>query len=116
MRAAKDGHSSMIVLLDEALPHKLRLAIVGHDVSTTVYRGWGGLKNGNLLRTAEEAGIQVFVTCDQSIPKQQNLPGRPFGVVVLSKQDWPFIAPHLEEIQRAVDDCRPGTAVEINCD
>jgi hypothetical protein len=28
--------------------------------------GWGDLKNGELLRTAEESGVEVLVTGDQS--------------------------------------------------
>jgi hypothetical protein len=106
----------MIVLLDEPVPHKLRTAILGHKVSTTVYRGWGGLKNGRLLKAAEEAGIEVFVTCDQSIPKQQNLASRNFGVVILSRQDWPLIALHLAEIQYAVDHSVPGSVLRVECE
>lgn len=106
----------MIVLLDEAVPHKLRTALTGHDVSTTAWRGWSGLKNGALLRTAEEAGVQVIVTCDQNIPDQQTLAGRPFGVVVLTKQEWPKIRRHLTAIQATVDQCSPGAVVIVNCD
>ena len=104
----------MIVLLDEPLPHRLRTAIGGHDVSTTAYRGWDGLKNGVLLRTAEEAGVQVFVTCDQSVPEQQNLRQRRLGVVVLSKQEWPRISEHIMEVQRAVDLCMPGSVTNVD--
>jgi hypothetical protein len=52
------------VLLDEDLPHKLRMAIPNHEVSTVAYVGWAGLKNGALLRAAEDAGFEVFVTAD----------------------------------------------------
>jgi hypothetical protein len=43
------------VLLDENLPQKLRLSLTGHEVVTVSYKGWGGLKNGELLRSAEAA-------------------------------------------------------------
>jgi putative NIF3 family GTP cyclohydrolase 1 type 2 len=55
------------VLLDEDLPHKLRLHIPDHDVSTVAYFGWDGLKNGDLLRAAEREGFEVFVTGDKNL-------------------------------------------------
>jgi len=40
------------VLLDENMPHQLRLHLPDFDVSTAVYSGFGGFKNGELLNTA----------------------------------------------------------------
>jgi hypothetical protein len=45
------------VLLDHNLPHKLRTALgplCEHELVTTSYLGWGHLKNGELLGSAEE--------------------------------------------------------------
>jgi len=55
------------VLLDENLPHLLRNNLGDHDVFTVRYKGWAGLKNGELLKTAEDDGFQVFITGDQTI-------------------------------------------------
>ena len=55
----------MLVLLDENLPQKLRLLLIGHDVQTTTYQGWAGLTNGLLLKAAEDASSNVVVTADQ---------------------------------------------------
>ena len=60
----------MRVLFDHNLPHKLRTSLgklSKHEIITASYMGWGDLKNGDLLRTAEESGIEVFVTGDQPI-------------------------------------------------
>lgn len=38
--------------------------------------GWGEIANGDLIRTAEEAGFGVLITCDRNIRYQQNLAGR----------------------------------------
>ncbi len=38
-----------------------------HDTATVAYPGWGGLKNGDLLKTAEKAGFEVFVTGDRAL-------------------------------------------------
>jgi hypothetical protein len=41
------------VLLDENLPHDLRLALLEFDIVTVRYMSWAGLKNGELLTAAE---------------------------------------------------------------
>lgn len=99
----------MKVLLDEDLPHKLRLNLPGHEVSTAAYRGWNGLKNGELLKTAEDEGLDVFVTGDKNLRYQQNLTERRIAVVVLAAQDWPAIEKHLAEIASAIEAATPGS-------
>ena len=57
----------MLVLLDEQLPRHLAREIGGHNVSTVQQRGWAGLKNGELLRVAADAGFEVLVTADRNL-------------------------------------------------
>ena len=52
----------MRLLLDEQLPRHLAREIGGHDVSTVQQRGWAGLKNGELLRVAADAGFHFDVS------------------------------------------------------
>lgn len=47
----------MKLLLDENLPHQIRLELPGHDVFTAAYMKWGGIENGELLRLAAAAGF-----------------------------------------------------------
>ncbi len=105
----------MKVLLDEDLPHKLRMAIPNHDVFTVAYLGWKGLENGSLLRATEDAGFEVFVTADKKLPKQQNLKGRHLALVVLSTLDWEIMKPHLSAIIDAVDAATPGSFQVVEC-
>ena len=44
----------MKVLLDEDVPVRLRFYFQTAEVETVEYRGWKGLKNGALLRAAQE--------------------------------------------------------------
>jgi hypothetical protein len=39
----------MKLLLDECVVHDLKRDLIGHDVSTVVEAGFGGLENGELL-------------------------------------------------------------------
>lgn len=105
----------MKVLLDEDLPHKLRLGLLNHDVSTVAYLGWNGLKNGELLSAAESASFEVFLTGDQNLQHQQNLKERAFGIVVLSAQDWPTLENNLAAIAAAVNQASPGSLQFVEC-
>jgi predicted nuclease of predicted toxin-antitoxin system len=103
------------VLLDEDLDHRLRKRITAHEVFTVRYLGWSGLENGDLLTTAEQNGIDVFVTADQNLSYQQNLSGRRMAVVVLSATNWPIIKNHIEAISAAIDRATPGSFQEVEC-
>jgi len=105
----------MRVLLDENLPLRLRLALVGHDVFTASYMGWAGIQNGNLLRLVEEGGFEVFVTADRKMKGQQNFTGRPFAVVYLTAQEWDIISPWVSVILAAVDVAVPGSFEVVEC-
>lgn len=105
----------MKVLLDENLSPKLRLQLPDHDVTTTVYAGWGGLRNGELLTTAEEAGFQAFVTADRNLSYQQNLKDRKIAIVVLTAHSWKIIRNYLPTISDAIDHARPGSFQLVQC-
>jgi len=88
----------MKIILDESVPQKLRLLIDrGHTVVTTWYQGWSGLKNGELLNAAEEAGFDLLITADQEISYQQNLKGRKMALLVLSTNNWDYIKAGIAE-------------------
>jgi len=63
--------------------HKL---LSGHICSTVQGKGWGGIKNGDLLERAE-AEFDLFITTDQNIRYQQNLSGRRIAILELSTND-----------------------------
>ena len=67
----------MKVLLDENLPHPIRLELPGHDVITTAYMKWSGIENGELLRRAAEAAFDVVITNDRGLEYEQNLEALP---------------------------------------
>jgi hypothetical protein len=103
------------ILLDENVAHKLRAHLTKHETTTVAHLGWSGLKNGELLKAAEEAGYDLLVTADQAIPDQQNISVLGIAIVVLSANDWNIIKKHLVNIATAVDFARPGsfTRVEV---
>jgi hypothetical protein len=79
-----------------------------HDVRTVYQMGWAGLSNGDLLDQAAKAGIEVFVTCDQSIPFQQDLTAWQMAVVVLATNRWSVIQAEPGAVEHAVASANPG--------
>lgn len=70
-------------LLDECLPHALRVQLVGHDAYTVAYMKWKGKSNGQLLALAASRGFDALLTTDQNIEFQHNLATLPLAIVVL---------------------------------
>ena len=106
----------MKVLLDENLDHALRTLLGRHEAVTAAYMGWAGLSNGELLRVAEESGIEVLLTGDKTLSHEQNLVGRRIAVVALSAVELPIIAHNLPEIIGAIDNAAPARqAKNVRC-
>ncbi|MDQ2844131.1 MAG: hypothetical protein M3Y72_24445 [Acidobacteriota bacterium] len=108
----------MKVLLDEDLDHRLRTSLIPlsqHEVVTVRYMGWAGLQNGELLKTAEENGIEVFITRDKNLSYQQNLSERRMAIVALSATNWPIIKNHVPQISAAIDNAAPCSYHAVEC-
>ena len=105
----------MKVLLDENLDHALRHLLGTHEVVTVAYMGWASLKNGELLRTAEENGVDVFLTGDGTLSYEQNLTWRRLAIVTLSAIQLPIIRKHLPEILSAINNAVPGSFQTVDC-
>ncbi len=100
----------MKIILDESVPQKLRLLIErSHEVVTTWFQGWSGLKNGALLTAAEEAGFDLFVTADQELSYQQNLIDRKIALVVLSTNNWGVVKANMPDIMAAISAAKSGS-------
>ncbi|HEX6745988.1 MAG TPA: DUF5615 family PIN-like protein [Longimicrobium sp.] len=103
------------VLLDEMLPRLLARELPGHDVTTVAQRGWTGVLNGELLRRAEAAGIEVFVTADRKMEYQQRLAGRSFGVVVIVAGGTKLedLRPLAEPLNETITHVLPGEILHV---
>ncbi len=104
----------MRLLLDESLPRKLKGRLAPHEVRTVPEMGWASKTNGELLRLAEQQ-FEVFLTADQKLPHQQNLPTFRIAVVVFAA-----VSNRLRDIQPLVPkaleilaELRPGTAIVL---
>jgi len=103
------------VLFDHNLPHKLRTSIGAPGNLTASYMGWGELKNGELLRAAEENGVEILVTGDRSLVYEQNLTGRRLAIVALSTNNWKIVKDYVSQVLAAIDGAGPGSFQEVEC-
>jgi hypothetical protein len=103
----------MRILFDQAVPVPLRPHLVGHTVRTAAEENWDRLRNGDLLSAAEEAGFDVLLTTDRNMRYQQNISERKISVVILSRQQWPQLQPHLQLVADAVDAAESGSFIEV---
>lgn len=97
----------MRILLDECVPWPMHKLLAGHECTTAQKRGWGGTKNGDLLRLAE-GEFDRFITSDQNIRYQQNLAGRTIRILELSTNDLRRILAAAVEMQAALAAIQPG--------
>ncbi len=105
----------MKVLLDENLPHDMRLLIPGHEVFTVAYLGWAGTTNGALLRRAAESGFDVLVSKDSGIEFEQNLGELPLAVILLRARSNSIddIKPLLPQLLIALTSISPHAIVRV---
>ena len=108
----------MRLYLDESLPEGLRDIIEddyeGHDVRTARFMRWKGWPDGSYLPLAN-GEFDAVLTCDQSIPNQQNLSRMSLRIIVLHGRSNRIqdLLPLLPEAMEAVDDLSRGQVVRI---
>jgi hypothetical protein len=103
------------VLLDEDVPVPLRAHFPpDHHVETVEFRGWKGVKNGQLLRLAA-ADFDVFVTLDSKLPDQQNISSLDLMVVVLRPRSkrLPDILQLMPQLASVLNEPISGQAIRI---
>lgn len=102
----------MKVLLDEMLPPQLKDLLKEHQVSTVQEMGWGGIKNGELLRQAS-GNFEVFLTADKNLRYQQNLKQFDLGIIVLTSNRIEIILSLTQRLNGALRGIAPGTLLEL---
>jgi len=74
--------------------------------------GWGGIKNGELLRLAE-GQFDLFITSDQNLRYQQNLTESAIRILELSSNDLRRLLAAARLIQTALGAIGAGELVHL---
>ena len=104
----------MRILFDQGTPVPLRKYLTEHSVTTAYEEGWSNLSNGDLLKSAEGKGYQIFVTTDRNLRYQQNLSDRQIAIVVLLSTSWPKIRTQTDKVCGVINEIKLGDYVEIS--
>jgi hypothetical protein len=95
-------------------PVPLRRYLTEHSVTTAYEEGWSNLSNGDLLKSAEDKGYQIFVTTDRNLRYQQNLSDRQIAIVVLLSTSWPKIRTQTDKVCGVINEIKLGDYAEIS--
>ena len=92
----------------------IRSFLRGHIVRTAAQEKCDTLRNGDLREAAEGSGFDLLLTTDKNLRYQQNLKDRRVAIIVLGKQQWPNLRPHVQLVVDAVSACAPGSYTELD--
>lgn len=102
----------MKVLLDENIDIRFQqyLIAAGHDCSTVRQMGWSGVKNGQLLKLAEENEFVVLLAVDKNLPYQQSLAGKRISVLIpdIKRNTLSSLVEVLSLILNEIEKIKPG--------
>jgi hypothetical protein len=101
-------------MLDECVPRPFGRELADHIVTTVPRAGLGGVTNGELLRRLAGA-CDAFVTMDKNLPRQQQLSGLSFGVIVLRAPSNRLedLLPLVPEMLASLASLKPGNLVYV---
>lgn len=104
----------MRILFDHGTPEPLIPFLPDHSISTAKRMGRDTLSNGQLLKSAEDAGFELLLKTDKNMAAQQNMKGRAIAIVVLGNSQWRLVQRHVRRIAAAVSGAQPGTVTRID--
>ena len=89
----------MKILFDACCPRPLRKYLTAHEVITAQQKGWGELRNGELLKQAQDE-FEVMISTDSNIKYQQQLPSYDIALIVLRS-----VTGQVDELATLMSDC-----------
>jgi len=102
----------MNILLDECTPHAVKKRLPHFAIRTVQEMGWSGVKNGTLLKLADQQ-FDVFITTDKNLRYQQNLAHVKLAILLLPTNSVPVVIALLPQIEAALNTIQSGDFVEI---
>jgi hypothetical protein len=102
----------MKVLIDECLPRHLKSVLSAFSTKTVQDAGWSSLKNGPLLKLAEDT-FDVFLTADQNLRYQQNLKGRKIAIILFPSNRLPIVQAYEQRLRQVIMQIKPGDFVDL---
>jgi predicted nuclease of predicted toxin-antitoxin system len=107
----------MRILFDTGIPRALAKSLNPHQVSTTQKQGWKDLRNGDLLRIAQES-FDVLITTDSNVKYQQRIEQFDIALIVLRavKISKDKLLPLVPDILATLPTIKPGECLYLYAD
>jgi hypothetical protein len=104
------------IILDECLPRVFAGDLVGHEVQTVQQAGFGGIKNGELLKRLATTSVDVFITVDKNLPSEQRATHLPFAILVLRTKSNRIqdVRPLARRVLEALSTLKPGRVAIVS--
>ena len=102
----------MNILLDECTPHAVKKRLPYLAIRTVQEMGWSGVKNGALIKLADQQ-FDVFITTDKNLRYQQNLAHVKLAFLLLPTNSVPVVVALIPQIEAALTTIKLGDFVEI---
>jgi predicted nuclease of predicted toxin-antitoxin system len=104
----------MRILIDECVDPRVKKLFAGHEAKTVHEMGWDQLKDGPLLKLAEQS-FDVFITIDRNLEYQQNLSKLLLGVIVVRvpKNQMPYYVAAKSDLLAAIAQVQRGQVVHV---
>ncbi len=102
----------MRILIDESLPRHLKQLLPEQAVFTVQDMGWAGIKNGALLKKANDA-FDVLLTADQNLRFQQNLRGLDLALVVFPSNRLAHVIALTPRLREVLATIASGALIEL---
>ena len=99
----------MRLFLDECIDRRLMRGFTGYNIKTVPQMGWTGIKNGQLLGLASQE-FDIFITVDNNLPFEQNLPQFNLAIIILQSQSNRLVPKVLEVLATVTK----GTATVVS--
>jgi hypothetical protein len=106
----------MRILLDECVTKHFKKHLATFEVQTVREMGWGGLKNGELMKACVESRFNIVLTIDKNLQFQQNLDKYPLAIVVSNSKNSKLEAllEFLPEFLNEVENFEPHKAYVLS--
>ncbi len=103
------------ILLDECLTRKVKRYLNEFEVVTVPEASFSGLKNGKLLKAAEDNGFDILLTIDKNIDYQQNVSKFTIAVVILDvpRSHIRYVEPLVLAFKTQIDLYKPGNTYTV---
>ena len=90
-----------------------KLDAEAHDVATVFDAGWSGIKNGALLREANQRS-DVLITADQNLYHQQSFAGLTISILVLPTNRLRLVRNTVPALLQSLNKLRPTQRIVVD--